>query len=291
MYLFLLPAFVTVFFFAYRPMVGIIMAFQEFSIKGGYLSSPFVGLANFHAFLTHSDFYKSLYNTVALGILSIVIIFPLPILFALLINEMKFPKVKRITQTISYLPHFVSWIIASSIVIRFLDFNTGLVNNIIASLGGTRIGFMRDPKHFWTIILSASVWKELGWESIIYLSAIAGVDQEIYEAAMVDGAGRWKQMTCITIPSIMPTIGLLLVLSVGRLVSSGGLFDTVYNLQNPMVAAKANTIELYAYYQGIVYTRYSYATAITLTQSVISLMLVLLSNKIYGRLNDDTSVF
>ena len=290
MYLFLLPALLTLFFFNYRPMVGVIMAFQEFAIKTGYISSPFVGLKNFQAFLTNADFYRALYNTLALGVLSILITFPLPIVFALLLNEMKFPKLKRVTQTISYLPHFISWIIASSIIIRFLDFNTGLVNNLIASFGGDRIGFMREPNYFWAIVLSASVWKGLGWNSIIYLSALAAVDQEIYEAAMVDGAGRWRKLFNITLPSITPTIGLLFVLQVGSLVSTGGLFDTVYNLQNPLVASKAYTIELYSYYQGIIYMRYSYATAITLTQSIIALLMVTAANKIYKRASD-TSVF
>ena len=290
MYLFLVPAFLTVFFFNYRPMVGIIMAFQEFQLSAGYISSPFVGLENFRRFLSNPDFYRALYNTVALGILSIVVVFPLPIIFALLLNEFKFLKLKRVAQTVSYLPHFVSWIIAASIVIRFLDYNTGMVNNTIAAFGGDRIGFLRDPQYFWQIVIGASIWKGLGWESIIYLSALSGVDPQIYEAAMVDGAGRWKQLTKITLPSIMPTVGLLFVLSVGRLVSSGGLFDTVYNLQNPLVASKAYTLELYSYYQGIIYMRYSYATAITLTQSVIALALVMFSNKVYARLTE-TSVF
>jgi putative aldouronate transport system permease protein len=291
LYLFLVPALVTVFFFAYRPMIGLIMAFQEFNMKDGWLSSPFVGLMNFANFLLDADFYRALQNTLALGFLNTVVIFPLPIVFALLLNEIKIMKFKRVSQTVSYLPHFVSWIIVTSLVTRFLDFRTGMVNNLLSSFGMDRIGFMREADFFWLIVIVSSIWKGLGWGSIIYLSALSGVNQELYEAAMVDGAGRWKQMVYITLPSIMPTIGLMFVLAVGGMISTGGLFDAVYNLSNPMVAAKAYTLELYVYYQGIIYMRYGYAQAIYLAQSLIALGMVMGANRIYRRLNDDASVF
>lgn len=185
----------------------------------------------------------------------------------------------------SYLPHFISWIVVSTLVIRFLDQDTGLVNNLLSTIGHERVGFMRDPKYFWTIVISVSNWKELGWNSIIYLAALTSVDQELYEAAMVDGAGRFKKLIYITLPSIAPTIGLLLVLNVGALISSGGFFDAVYNLQNPLVAKSAYTLELYAYYKGIAYSRYAYATAITLAQSLIALLMVFGANKVFKKLS------
>ena len=291
LYLFLVPALVTVFFFSYRPMIGLIMAFQEFNMKDGWLNSPFVGLSNFVNFLRDADFYRALLNTLGLGFLNTIVIFPLPIIFALLLNEIKFIKFKRVSQTVSYLPHFVSWIIVTSLVTRFLDYRTGMLNNLLASFGLERIGFMREADYFWTIVIISSIWKGLGWGSIIYLSALSGVNQELYEAARVDGAGRWKQTVYVTLPSIMPTIGLMFILSVGGMISTGGLFDAVYNLSNPMVASKAYTLELYVYYQGIIYLRYGYAQAIYLAQSLIALGMVLGANKIYRRLNDDASVF
>lgn len=283
MYLFLIPAFITVLLFSYKPMVGIVMAFQDFSLKGGYLNSPFVGMAHFVEFLQNPDFYRALKNTLGLGVLSFIIGFPIPILFALILNELVSPKLKKAAQTISYLPHFISWVVTSTIVLRLLDKNTGIFNNVIAMLGLDRIAFMREASYFWPVVIITNIWKETGWSSIIYLAALAGVDQQLYEAAMVDGAGRLKQIFYITIPSLLPTIGLLAVLNVSKMITSGGLFDAVYNLQNPLVASSAYTLELYAYFEGIAYQRYSYATAITLTQSVIALLMMLGANKLYKK--------
>jgi putative aldouronate transport system permease protein len=290
MYLFLLPALITVILFSYKPMVGIIMAFQDFDINYSYLSSPFVGLKHFREFLQDPDFYRALRNTLALGSLSLLFGFPIPIIFALVLNELKSNKLKRVSQTISYLPHFISWVVTSTIILRLLDQNSGVINNIIAMFGGERIAFMRKPEYFWAIVVITNIWKETGWSSIIYLSALAGIDQEMYEAAMVDGANRWKRIIYITLPSIAPTIGLLFVLNVGSLITSGGLFDAVYNLQNALVAEKAQTLEMMAYMEGIAYMRYSYATAITLTQSVVSFSMVMIANKIYKKLTGE-SVF
>ncbi len=284
MYLFLLPALVLVYLFRYRPMIGVVIAFQDFDIIKGYASSPFVGLKHFKAFLQSPDFYRALKNTLGINCLSLVFGFPLPIIFALLVNEIKNAKFKRITQTITYLPHFISWIVISSMVYKMLDQNTGVVNDIIEFFGGERIGFMRESRYFWGIFVSVSIWKELGWNSIIYLAAMAGIDPELYEAAMVDGASRFKRVIYITIPCIAPTIGLMLILAMGHIVSGGG-FSAIYNMQNPMVADVAEILETYSMKEGVFWGKYSYATAIGLTQSVVSFILVFLANSISRRLS------
>ena len=292
MYLFLLPALLSAIFFSYKPMVGIVMAFQDFDIAKGYMRSPFVGFENFQRFLTNPDFYMALRNTLCLSLLSFVFVFPAPILFALILNEIKWSRFKKVTQTVSYLPHFISWIVAATLIQKLLlDQDMGLVNDIIAAFGGSRIGFMREPMWFWPIVIMGGIWKETGWNSIIYLAALTSIDAELYEAAKVDGAGRFQRLLHVTLPGIAPTIGLLLVLNVGSLINAGANFDAVYNLQNPLVSSTAYILEMYAYYEGITFARYSYATAITLMQSVVTLLMVLGANKIYKKLNNGYSAF
>ena len=292
MYLFLLPALLSAIFFSYKPMVGIVMAFQDFDIAKGYMRSPFVGFENFQRFLSNPDFYMALRNTLCLSLLSFVFVFPAPILFALILNEIKWSRFKKVTQTVSYLPHFISWIVAATLIQKLLlDQDMGLVNDIIAAFGGSRIGFMREPMWFWPIVIMGGIWKETGWNSIIYLAALTSIDAELYEAAKVDGAGRFQRLLHVTLPGIAPTIGLLLVLNVGSLINAGANFDAVYNLQNPLVSSTAYILEMYAYYEGITFARYSYATAITLMQSVVTLLMVLGANKIYKKLNNGYSAF
>lgn len=289
-YLFLAPAAISVLLFNYRPMMGVLMAFQDFDIKLGYFRSPFVGLKHFQTFLSNPAFYRALTNTLGIGIISFTLSFPIPIIFALLLNELRWTKVKRVTQTVSYLPHFISWIVVSTIVVRILDNDTGVVNNLLVLFGGARIPFMRIGKYFWSIVIIAHIWKETGWNSIIYLAALSSIDQEMYEASKIDGAGRFKTLRYITLPSIAPTVALLMVLDVGMLINAGGLFDAIYNLQNPLVAESAYTLEVYSYFEGILYKRYSYAAAITVTQSLFALAMVLLSNMAYKKATGD-SVF
>jgi len=273
-------------------MAGVVMAFQDFKLGDAFLTSQWVGLTHFRTFLQTPDFYRALRNTLVLGSLFVVFAFPMPIILALMLNELRLTRFRRVSQTISYLPHFISWVVVSAIVLRLLNQQNGLFNNIIEMLGGERIGFMREPSYFWAIIILAQIWKSTGWGSIIYLSALASVDHEIYEAAMVDGAGRFKTIWHISLPSIFPTMALMGVLSIGNIITSGGggMFDAVFNLQNPLVAEVATTIDLYAYNQGINMMRYSYATAITLAQSVIALLLVWGSNRILIKVTDTSIV-
>ena len=282
--LFLTPAVVTTVLFRYRPMVGVIMAFQKFDISAGsYLTSPFVGFANFEQFLTNPRFYQALNNTLGLSLLSLFVVFPLPIIFALLLNELQNVKAKRVVQTITYLPHFISWVVVATMVYRLVDPSTGIVGRILEVFGREAIPFMREPRYFWTITIVSSIWKELGWSAIIYIAAISSIDPQLFEAAFMDGANRLQMVWHITLPSIVETVALMLILNVSALVSSGGLFDAVFNLSNPMVNEKSYTLEMYSYYEGIMAGKYSYATAITLTQAVVGLLLVISANQVYKR--------
>ncbi len=283
--LFILPTILLLVLFNYRPMVGLVIAFQKFSLaSGGFFSSPFIGWDNFRAFLQNPRFYQALHNTLGISILSLLIVFPLPILFALLLNEINKVSHKRIVQTITYLPHFISWVVVATMVYKVLDPNTGVINNFLKHLGLETIPFMREAKYFWGITIAASIWKELGWNAIIYIAAMTAIDPQLYEAAYMDGVNRWQNMWYITLPSIAQTIALLFILKVGTIVTSAGLFDAVYNLNNPMVNEKSYTLEMYAYYEGISFGKFAYATAITLTQAVIGFGMVVLSNQLYKKL-------
>jgi len=289
--LFLTPAIITALLFQYRPMVGIVMAFQKFDISAGsYLTSPFIGFENFKMFLLNPRFYQALRNTLGLSLMSLFIVFPLPIVFALMLNEINRVNFKRVVQTITYLPHFISWVVVATMVYKMVDPGSGMINRIITSLGNETIPFMRESQYFWSITIISSIWKELGWSAIIYIAAISSIDPQLYEAALMDGAGRFKMIWYITLPSISSTIALMFILKVSTIISSGGLFDAVYNLSNPMVNEKSYTLEMYSYYEGIMSGNYSYATAITLTQSVVGLILVIGANEIYKKITSK-SVF
>ncbi|MFC4776121.1 ABC transporter permease [Paenibacillus sp. GCM10023252] len=279
LYLFLLPAVLVTFIFNYIPLVGVVMAFQDFNIVQGYFGSPFVGLDNFKNFLDNPDFYTALRNTLAMSFLLIIIGFPVPILFAIMINEMKNKAFKRIAQTLTYLPHFLSWVVISGLIYRMLEEYFGAVNLLLNALGLDKIAFLRDPDYFWGILVSGSIWKDMGWNSIIYLAAMAGIDPALYEAATIDGAGRWKKILYITLPGIAPVIGLLLIFNIGTLVG-GASFDAVYNLHNPLVGEKAMTLDYFVYLEGIRQNNPSLASAVGLTFSLVSFGLVLTANLI-----------
>lgn len=283
--LFLSPAVITALLFQYRPMAGVVMAFQKFDISAGnYLSSPFTGMENFKTFLRNPRFYQALRNTLGLSLMSLFIVFPLPVIFALALNDIRNIKARRVVQTVTYLPHFLSWVVVATMVYKVVDPGSGILNRIITALGNPPIPFMREPKYFWNITIAASIWKELGWSAIIYITAITSIDPQLFEAAVMDGAGRLRMIRSITLPSIGQTIALMFILKVSLIISSGGLFDAVFNLSNPMVNERSYTLEMYSYYEGIMSGKYSYATSITLTQSVVGLILVVTANEIYKRI-------
>ena len=286
MYIFLIPAILVVLTFSYRPMIGVIMAFQKYDLVRGMFHSPFVGLENFKTFINDKAFWSALRNTLAVNGLYILFGFPLPIVLAIMIFAMKDTVFKRVTQTISYLPHFVSWVVIAGIVYKLLDVSSGIINILIKNLGGTPIPFVREPGYFWWIMTIVSIWKELGWNTIIYLAALSAIEAEQYEAAMVDGANSFQQLIYITLPGIAPTVGLMLIFTMGTLVSTNSAisFDAIYNMRNAIVASTADTLDYYIYAKGVLGVKYGLSTAAGLVLSLVSLFMVLGSNALSRRI-------
>jgi putative aldouronate transport system permease protein len=282
--------------FNYAPMYGIIIAFKKnyritqslFSWK--FLTSPWAGshgFQHFIAFIQDPDFANIMANTLGISVLKLVISFPLPIIFALLLNELRNQKFKRFVQTVSYLPHFLSWVVLGGILSTWLS-DVGFINELLVNLGIFKEGvtFLAYPEYFWGVVVLSDVWKELGWSAIIYLAAITGIDQELYEAARVDGAGRLRQMFSITLPCIRGTISILLILAIGGLFNSN--FDQILVLWNPLNAPRSNVIDIYTYSVAMKSMRFSYAAAIGVFKSVFSFILVLTANQVTKRLNGST---
>lgn len=280
--------------FNYAPMYGIITGFKKnykiteklFSLK--FLASPWAdsyGFQHFIAFVRDPEFGNILMNTLGLSVLKLAIGFPLPIIFALLLNEVRHAKFKRYVQTISYLPHFLSWVILGGILTTWLS-DTGFINDILVKTGLFKEGitFLAYPEYFWGIVIVSDIWKELGWSAIIYLAAISGIDQELYEAARVDGAGRFRQMLSITLPSIKGTVTILLILSVGGLLNSN--FDQIFVLWNPLNAPRSNVLDIYVFNVAMRSMRFSYATAIGFFKSIFAFVLLYTTNQLTRRIND-----
>lgn len=286
-YLFLLIPLAQVIIFNYLPMYGVQIAFKDFKMKRGIIGSDWVGLKHFIKMFNDKVFYRVLFNTLKLSIYSMLTTFPATIVFALMMNEVKNGPFKRITQTVTYLPHFLSWVIVGGFVYQILSPTNGIVNAILIRLGivETPIYFMIQKNMFTTIYLLSSLWKELGWGIIIYLAAIAAIDPSLYESAVIDGAGRFRKVLHITLPGILPTISTLLILRLGSLVSVG--FDPIFNLYNEGTYEVADVISTYVYRRGLVDTKYDYTTAIGLFQNVVGIILVLLGNWISRKADPD----
>lgn len=277
-----LPFVIWLIIFAYIPLWGWSMAFQDYAPAKGFFGQPFVGLKHFIALFKDATFLRALRNTVGMSSMGLALGFTAPIIFALLLNEVRFVKFKKFTQTVSYLPHFISWVTVAGIVTTMLS-NEGVVNSILTGLGivDKPIQFMGQANLFWIILTLSDVWKEIGWGAIIYLAAIAGIDQQLYEAAAVDGAGRWRRMFHITLPSIMPTITVLLIMSVGGLLNIG--FERQMLLGNSLVKQYSLVIDQYALEYGIGMFRYSYGTAVGIFKSVVSLIIMFGANAFIRR--------
>lgn len=286
-YLFLLLAPVIIWYtvFAYGPMYGIQLAFKDYFIRDGIWGSPWVGFKHFEYLFTASpDFWKIIKNTLIISFYHIIFGFPAPIILALLFNELRFSFFKKVAQTISYLPHFLSWIVIGGILITLLSPNSGVVNYIIQWLGFDPIYFLGSEKYFRFTLVMSGIWKEIGWGTIIYLAALASIDSQMYEAAVLDGANRWKQTLFITIPSILPVIAILLILRVGSVLDAG--FDQVLTLYSPAVYGVADTLDTYVYRIGLQNFQFSLTTAVGLFKNVVGLILVLFANfitKKWGR--------
>jgi putative aldouronate transport system permease protein len=280
--------------FNYMPMYGLLMAFKqnyritENLFSADFISSPWAGMngfAHFLAFIKDPEFVNILVNTLGISLLKLFIAFPLPIIFALLLNELRSDRFRKVVQTISYLPHFLSWVVLGGILTTWLS-DTGFVNELIVGLGLVKEGvtYLAYPQYFWGIVVISEVWKELGWSSIIYLAAISSIDQEMYEAAEIDGVGRFRRIWSITLPCILPTITILFILAVGGLLNTN--FDQILVLWNPLNAPRSNVIDIYTYHVAMRSMRFSYATAIGLFKSVIAFMLLYGANKVTRKLND-----
>ena len=280
--------------FNYAPMYGILIAFKKnFYITTPLFSKKFLtstwahnhGFQHFINFFQDDDFWNIMTNTLGISILKLLINFPLPIIFALLLNEVKNAHFKKAIQTISYMPHFLSWVVLGGILTTWMG-ESGLFNELLIKFGLEKTGkvFLAYPQYFWGIVVGSDLWKELGWNAIIYLAAISGIDQEMYEAAKIDGASRWKQIWAITLPSIAGTVTIMFILAVGGLLNSN--FDQIFVLYNPLNAERSNVIDIYTYTTAMRGMRYSYASAIGLFKSVVAFILLFIANQVTKKLND-----
>ncbi|WP_438435092.1 ABC transporter permease [Gorillibacterium sp. sgz500922] len=274
--------------FNYIPMYWITIAFKDYNIIPGSVS-PWVGLEHFREFFNDENLGYVIRNTLGISLLKLVIGFPLPIIFAILLNEVRSVLFKKSIQTISYLPHFLSWVILGGILANWLA-DVGVMNKILMSLGWIHqpISYLAEPKYFWTIVVASDIWKELGWSAIIYLAAISSISPELYEAATIDGAGRFQKIFSITLPSIKGTISILFILAVSGMLNSN--FDQILVLRNQLNEVRSTVIDYYVYQVGIINSRFSYSTAVNLIKSVIAFLLLLGSNAVTKKLND-TSLF
>jgi putative aldouronate transport system permease protein len=283
-YAMILPGVICLFLFSYMPMVGIQIAFRDYRIGNSIWNARWVGLANFR-FFQDPEFWRVLRNTLVLSISRFVLGFPAPIVLALLINEIKSTKFKRIVQSITYLPHFISWVVVAYILDAFLAPNSGLLNQMIMKLGGESVFFMGRTDLFAPIVVISNIWKSIGWGTIVYLAAITGIDTEMYEAAIIDGAGRFRQVMSITVPMLVPTVVIMLILALPSLLNSG--MDQIYPLQNNANLPVSNVLDIYILNNGLQQGRYSMSSAVGLVNSLVALLLIVIANNAANKLSGD----
>lgn len=284
LYLLVLPVMMYFFIFCYGPMYGAIIAFKDFTPIKGILGSDWVGMRHFQDFLSSSDFGKLLFNTLKISVTNLVFGFPAPIILALLLNEVKNPLFKKSIQTLSYLPHFISLVVVCGIVKSFVA-QDGIITVLLSSLGLVeRADMLGFKEYFVTIYTASGIWQEIGWGSIIYLAALSGVSQELYEAASVDGASRLRQLFVVTLPGILPTIVVMLILRIGNIMSVG--YEKIILLYNPLTYETADVISTYVYRRGLMEFNYSYSTAVGLFNAIINFILVTTANKVSKKVNN-----
>ncbi len=285
LYLLLVPGFLYFLIFKYLPMWGVLIAFKDYSPYLGFWKSEWVGLENFKDFFMNPDFFRLLRNTLMLASLDLIFAFPAPLILALLLNELRKAVYKRCIQTFIYVPHFVSWTIVVSITFVFFTVDTGVINKIAESITGQQISFLSDADWFRPMIVMQSIWKETGWGTILFLAALATVDQEQYEAAIMDGAGRFKRMWHITLPAIRSTIIVLLILRIGSFLNIG--FEQVFLMTNSLNRSVADIFDTYVYMVGITQGAYSYSTAVGLFKSVVGIILIFGANYIAKKFDQE----
>jgi len=290
-YILFIPVLAYFIIFSYAPMYGVTLAFKDFKAIDGIMGSPWVGLKHFTRLFSSSVFWEVVRNTLMINLWRIIFAFPAPVILALLINEVRHNAFKRTVQTISYLPHFISWVILSGIINEVLSPSRGALNYLITVFGGQPIYFLAEVGWFRAILVITGIWQSVGWGTIIYLAAISGIEQEQYESAYIDGANRWHLVKYITVPSIIPVVSIMLILTLGGILNGG--FDQVFNLYSPPVFRVGDIIDTYVYRVGLGVTAFgarppdfSFATAVGLFKNVIGLFLVLGTNFLAGKLND-----
>lgn len=286
------PGILFILVFSYIPMWGVMLAFKEYDIFQGPLDSPWVGLRQFRLFFESPDFWMVMRNTMVISFLKLFLIFPAPIVLALMLNEVRHMAFKRVVQTFTYLPHFISWVIISGLVFSLLAVDGGSLNNVLLGLGLIEqpVHWLSMPDYFYTILIGSGLWKEVGFSSIIYLAAIAGVNPNLYEAAAMDGAGRIRMIFSVTLPTIMPVITIFLILNIGHLLSAG--FEDILALtnggNNAILRNVSEVIDTYVYSTGINQQRYSYATAVGLFKAVINIALLWGANALTRRIGGNS---
>lgn len=282
-YMMAIPMIVYYILFHYQPMYGAIIAFKNFSPARGILGSPWAGFTHFESFFNGVYFWRVLRNTLLINVYNLMFGFPAPIVLALLLNEIRHNVFKRTVQTVSYLPHFISIMVVCGMIIDFTS-SDGIINDIVAMFGGERATLLLKPELFRTIYVGTNIWQEVGWGSIIYLAALTSIDPQLYQAATIDGASRWKQLWNITIPGIMPTIVILLILRIGQMMNVG--FEKIILLYNPNTYETADVISSFVYRKGLLEFNYSYSAAVGLFNSVINFALLLTANRISRKVNE-----
>ena len=285
LYLLLIPIAVFYIMFKYLPMYGAVIAFQDYSPNLGIMESDWVGFQNFIDFFTDRSFWRVLKNTLIISISSLVFCFPAPIIFAIMMNELRNKLYTRVVQTVTYLPHFISLVVICGLIKTF-TMDTGFINTIIEFFGGERATLLNNPKAFVPIYIISEIWQSVGWGSIIYLAALTSVDQSLYEAAVIDGAGRWKQTIHVTIPCIMPTIVIMLILKIGNILNVG--YEKIILLYNPLTYESADVISSFVYRKGLIDKDWSFSTAVGLFNSVINFGLLIAANKFSKRVTDSS---
>jgi len=287
-YLMLLPGIVYFIVFNYMPMYGIQLAFKDFSISRGIWGSPWIGLSKFEKLFRSPEFFSALKNTLIISFLKTFVSFPVPIMLAILLNELRYSKLKRSLQTIYTFPHFLSWVIVAGILRNLLASN-GALNNLISTLGGERVSFLTTPGIFRPLLVISAIWKESGWDCIIYLTAITAIDPTLYESADIDGANRWHKMLHITWPGMKHTAVILLILAVGHAMNAG--FDQIFNMYNPAVYSVADIIDTYVYRITFeLQPDYGFSTAVGLFKGVTNCVLLLSANAVAKRMSDSAVI-
>lgn len=284
LYLMLLPMMLFFLFFSYKPLPSLVIAFKDYSPFQGIWGSPWVGLEYFKEFFQSPFAFRVIRNTLVISLTSLILVFPLPIVFALLLNELKARRFRKVVQTVSYVPYFISIVVVCGLVTNFLSPTTGVINVLLEKMGMDSVYFLSNPKYFLPVYILMEMWRGTGYGSIVYISALSSIPSDLYEAATVDGAGRWKQILHITLPCLRPTIIIMLLIRLGGILNVS--YESIILLYNPGIYESADVISTYVYRTGLMEGRYDYATAIGLVNAVVAFILVTMANKLSNKLTE-----